>query len=71
MKKGGKTCSMVMFETEFCINLSSGMTSISHVWSTMAMGFYAAATGHDINQFQFMAIGIPTGIILIVLLLLT
>ena len=47
MKKGGKTCSMVMFETEFCINLSSGMTSISHVWSTMAMGFYAAATGHD------------------------
>lgn len=70
VEKGGKTGSMLMFGSAICINLSSGMTAIGHVWPTMAMGFYAAATGHDINQFQFMAIGIPTGIILIAIFLL-
>ncbi len=70
VKKGGKTGNMLMMGTAFCISLSSGMTAIGHVWPTLAMGFYTAATGKDVNQFQFMAMGIPTGIILIVLLLL-
>ena len=70
VKKGGKTGNMIMMGTAMCISLSSGMTAIGHVWPTMAIGYYAAATGHDINQFQFMAFGIPTGILLIVLLIL-
>lgn len=70
VKKGGKAGNMIMMGTAFCISLSSGMTAIGHVWPTMAIGYYTAATGNDINQFQFMAIGIPTGIILIILLLL-
>lgn len=70
VKKGGKTGNMIMMGTAMCISLSSGMTAIGHVWPTMAIGYYAAATGRDINQFQFMAFGIPTGIILIVLLIL-
>ena len=70
VKKGGKTGNMIMMGTAICISLSSGMTAIGHVWPTMAIGYYAAATGRDINQFQFMAFGIPTGILLIVLLLL-
>lgn len=70
VKKGGKTGNMLMMGTAFCISLSSGMTAIGHVWPTLAMGFYTAATGKDVNQFQFMAMGIPTGIILIALLLL-
>lgn len=70
VKKGGKTGNMIMMGTAICISLSSGMTAIGHVWPTMAIGYYAAATGKDINQFQFMAFGIPTGILLIVLLII-
>ncbi|MCD8123630.1 MAG: anion permease [Lachnospiraceae bacterium] len=70
IKKGGKTGNMMMMGTAFCISLSSGMTAIGHVWPTMAIGYYTAATGIDVNQFQYMAFGIPTGIILIVLLIL-
>lgn len=70
VKKGGKTGNMIMMGTAFCISLSSGMTAIGHVWPTMAIGYYTAATGNDVNQFQFMAMGIPTGILLIILLIL-
>lgn len=70
VKKGGKTGNMMMLGTAICISLSSGMTAIGHVWPTMAIGYYQAATGSDINQFQYMAFGIPTGIILIALLIL-
>lgn len=70
VKKGGKTGNMMMMGTAFCISLSSGMTAIGHVWPMMAIGYYTAATGRDINQFQFMALGIPTGIILVALLIL-
>ncbi|MCD8010062.1 MAG: anion permease [Lachnospiraceae bacterium] len=70
IKKGGKTGNMMMMGTAFCISLSSGMTAIGHVWPTMAIGYYTAATGVDVNQFQYMAFGIPTGIVLIVLLIL-
>ena len=70
IKKGGKTGNMIMTGTAICISLSSGMTAIGHVWPTMAMGYYISATGIDVNQFQYMAMGIPTGILLIALLLI-
>lgn len=70
VKKGGKAGNMIMMGTAFCISLSSGMTAIGHVWPTMAIGYYTAATGNDVNQFQYMAMGIPTGILLIVLMIL-
>ena len=70
VKKGGKAGNMIMMGTAFCISLSSGMTAIGHVWPTMAIGYYIAATGNDVNQFQYMAMGIPTGILLIILLIL-
>lgn len=70
VKKGGKTGNMLMMGTAFCISLSSGMTAIGHVWPTMAIGYYTATTGNDVNQFQYMAMGIPTGILLIILLIL-
>ena len=60
----------MMMGTAFCISLSSGMTAIGHVWPTMAIGYYTAATGKDVNQFQYMAMGIPAGILLIILLIL-
>ena len=70
LKKGGKSANMLMCGSAICINLSSGMTAIGHVWPTLAIGYYQSATGMSINQFQYMAFGIPTGLILITLLLL-
>lgn len=70
IKKGSKTGNMLMMGTAICISLSSGMTAIGHVWPTMAMGYYTSSTGVDVNQFQYMAMGIPTGILMIVLLIL-
>lgn len=70
LKRGGKAGNVIMMGTAFCISLSSGMTAIGHVWPTMAIGYYTAATGNDVNQFQYMAMGIPAGIILIIILIL-
>lgn len=70
VRKGGKTGNMLMMGSAMCISLSSGMTAIGHVWPTMAIGYYTAATGRDVNQFQYLAMGIPTGALLIVLLIL-
>ena len=70
VKKGGKTGNMLMMGSAMCISLSSGMTAIGHVWPTMAIGYYNAAAGRDVNQFQYLAMGIPTGALLIALLIL-
>ncbi len=69
IQKGSPTGNMLMLGTAFCISLSSGMTAIGHVWPTLAIGYYKAATGVDVNQFQYMAVGIPTGILLVLGLL--
>ena len=70
LKKGSMSANMLMLGTAFCISLSSGMTPIGHVWPTLAMGAYQSATGISINQFEYMAIGIPCGFILVALLIL-
>ena len=70
LEKGSKTANMLMMGTAFVISLSSGMTPIGHVWPTLAMATYQGATGNIINQFEYMAIGIPTGIILVILMIL-
>ena len=71
LEKGSKTANMIMLGSVFTIGLSSGMTPIGHVWPTMAMGYYETAFGKAINSFQFMAMGIPTGIIITILMILT
>ena len=48
---------------------SSGMTAIGHVWPTLAIGYYKAAAGIEVNQFQYMAVGIPTGLVLVLSLI--
>lgn len=66
IEKGSKVGSMITMGTTFCINLSSGMTAIAHVWPTLAIGFYKGATGKEISQLQYMLIGIPIGILIII-----
>ena len=70
IEKGSKTGSMLMMGCAFCISLSSGMTPIGHVWPTLAMSAYEGAYGIAINSFEYMAFAVPTGIILVILLLL-
>ena len=70
LKKGSKTANCMMMGTAFAISLSSGMTPIGHVWPTLAMGYYASATGVEVNLFQYMAMGIPTGILILAVMVL-
>lgn len=70
IKKGSKVGSMITMGTTFCVNLSSGMTAIAHVWPTLALGFYKGATGKEISQLQYMMVGIPVGILIIAGMLL-
>lgn len=71
LKKGSKTANMIMLGSVFTIGLSSGMTPIGHVWPTMAMGYLVDEAGAPLlNSFQFMAMGIPTGIVILVLMIL-
>ena len=71
LKENSKTANMLMIGSVICISLSSGMTPIGHVWPTLAMGAWNSAfADSSIGALQFMAVGIPTGIVLTILLIL-
>jgi len=70
LKKGSKTANMLMMGSAFAISLSSGMTGIGHVWPNTALALLKSTAGIEINQFQYMAFGIPTGLVLLVLMIL-
>ncbi len=70
LKKGSKTANMIMLGSVFTIGMSSGMTPIGHVWPTLAMGYYTSAFNKSISSFQYMAMGIPTGIVILIFMIL-
>lgn len=70
IKKGSKTANMMMMGSAFTISLSSGMTAIGHVWPTLVIGSLKSTLGIEINQFQYMAFGIPAGIVILALMIL-
>lgn len=70
LKKGSKAANMLMMGSAFAISLSSGMTLIAHVWPTMALGALNSTLGISIGQWEYMAFGIPTGIVILVLMIL-
>jgi sodium-dependent dicarboxylate transporter 2/3/5 len=70
LRKGSRVAEVMMLGVAFCTGMSSGMTPIGHVWPTLAMGSLKTITGMELNQFQYMAVGIPTGILCIALMLL-
>lgn len=70
LEKGSKVAEIMMLGVAFCTSISSGMTPIGHVWPTLAIGFYKSTTGLEINQFQYMAMAVPTGIICIAIMML-
>lgn len=63
LKKGDRLAAMMMMGMVFCSGIAAGMTPIAHVFPLMAMGYYTTATGSAINYGQYMAAGIPAGIL--------
>lgn len=63
LKKGDKLAAMMMMGMVFCSGIAAGMTPIAHVFPMMAMGYYTTATGNTIDYGQYMAAGIPAGIL--------
>ena len=70
LRKGSPVAEVMMLGVAFCTGISSGMTPIGHVWPTLAMGTLKSITGIELNQLQYMAMGVPTGLLCIALMLL-
>ncbi len=69
-EKGDKVADMMMMGMVFCTSIGAGMTPIAHVFPLMAMGYYTTATGNTITYPQYMAMGIPVGLLAAVIMML-
>ena len=56
--------------TLFGVNIGGAMTPISHSLIILGLGVYESATGQSISLFTYLLFGIPTGIILFILMAL-
>ena len=63
MQPGDDYARMLMIGTAIMTSISCAMTPIAHPFPLMAIGFYESATGEVINWLQYMAIGLPAGLI--------
>ena len=68
-EKGDKAADMMMMGMVFCSSIGAGMTPIAHVFPLMAMGYYTTATGNTISYAQYMAMGVPAGILATVVMM--
>lgn len=64
IKKGERIASILMLGLGFTVSLSSGMTTISHVFPVLAM----SAAGINISPIAYMALALPTGLIVFILM---
>ena len=69
IEKGSKVGNMLMMGMAFCVSISSGMTPIAHVFPILSFGIFEKVTGQVINYGSYMAIAIPVGIVLTILML--
>lgn len=67
MQPGDDYARMLMIGTAIMTSISCAMTPIAHTFPLMAIGFYESATGEAINWLQYMAIGLPAGLMSAVL----
>lgn len=70
LKKGDKVANMMMMGMVFCSSIGAGMTPIAHVFPLMAIEYYETLTGNVISYAQYMAVGILTGIIVAIIMML-
>ena len=64
INKSDKIAKILMLGLGFSVSISSGMTPIAHVFPVLAMN----AAGIDISSFKYMAIAIPSGLIIFILM---
>lgn len=67
IEKGDKLGKIMMIGLGFTVSLSSGMTTIAHVFPILAMN---AANLKDITPLEYMGFAIPTGLVIFILMLL-
>jgi len=54
--------------TIFSVNIGGAMTPISHALAIMGIAIYEGATGETMSLFTYLAFGVPTGLVLFVLM---
>ncbi|MBF0780709.1 MULTISPECIES: SLC13 family permease [unclassified Granulicatella] len=70
-QKGDKKASYILIAMFSTIALGTAMTPINHVFSVTAMSIYQEATQTHISSTQYMAMAIPTGLIIFCALLVS
>ena len=53
----------------FAVNIGGAMTPISHSLALLGMGIYESATGVAMSLFDYLAFGVPTGLVAYIILL--
>lgn len=66
IKKGERIASILMMGLGFTVSLSSGMTTISHVFPVLAM----SAAGISVSPIAYMGMAIPTGLLVFIVMYL-
>lgn len=69
-QKGDKYPIMVVIGLAFIVNIAFGMTPISHPVPLIGMSVFTSITGAQISFFEYMAVCVPVGLIIFVLLML-
>ncbi|WP_273478453.1 SLC13 family permease [Ignavigranum ruoffiae] len=70
-QKGESSAAYLLFAVYATLAIGTAMTPINHVFAITAMGIYQSASGQSISNFQYMQIGIPTGLLIFAVLLLS
>lgn len=65
LRKGDRTAQFFAISMIIAIALSAGATPISHVFATVAMGFYEQAVGTSISYGQYIAVAMPITLVLL------
>lgn len=63
-EKGSSSAAHLLFAVYTVIAIGTAMTPINHVFAITAMGAFESATGQAIGNWEYMGIGLPTGILI-------
>ncbi|WP_434310064.1 SLC13 family permease [Hominifimenecus sp. rT4P-3] len=69
-EKGSRIGQMMMMGLVFSASIGAGITPISHVFPLAGMSVYESMTGQAISYANYMAFGIPCGIVMFLVMLL-
>lgn len=61
---------MMNFVAVYSVIIGGAMTPISHSFALLGIGIYEGATGNTLSLMQYLAFGVPTGLVLFVVMLI-